>query len=162
MVEIRPGEPADAKAIREIARTSWHAAYDDLLGEETVKRTVEEWYALDELREAIERPGHALYVAEDDDVVGFVHAGPNPDEERIAELYRIYVRPDRWGEGVGGRLLDAVEPELEGYDRLALSVFAENDVGVGFYEKQGFERAGEGTVELEGETYREYRYERSL
>ena len=33
MVGIRPATPADAKAIREVALASWHAVYDDLIGD---------------------------------------------------------------------------------------------------------------------------------
>ena len=42
MVAIRPARPEDAEAIRETALASWHAAYDDLLGERTVEEIVEE------------------------------------------------------------------------------------------------------------------------
>jgi hypothetical protein len=37
MVGIRPATSADAEAIREVARASWHAACDELLGEKTVE-----------------------------------------------------------------------------------------------------------------------------
>ncbi|MFC6905664.1 GNAT family N-acetyltransferase [Halalkalicoccus tibetensis] len=160
MVAIRPARPEDAEAIRETALASWHAAYDDLLGGETVEALVEEWYALDGLRESIEHPEHVVRVA--DDVVGFAHIGPNPNEEHVAELLRLYVRPKRWGEGIGSRLLAAVEGELADYDRLTLSVLAENEVGIGFYEKRGFEREGEREVEVGGESYREYRYGKGI
>lgn len=161
MVEIRPAEPSDAEAIRETARTSWHAAYDDLLGEEVVASAVEEWYATDELRAVISHPDHVVQVA-GNDVVGFVHAGPNPDGGRVAELFRTYVRPEQWGEGIGGELLDAAKRELEGYDRLALSVLAGNEVGIGFYEKQGFDRVDGRIMEIGDGTYREYRYRRTI
>lgn len=162
MTAIRSATREDAEAICEVARASWHAAYDDLLGEETVDARIDEWYALDGLRESIERSEHIFYVAENTRVKGFVHIGPNPENEGVAELYRIYVRPDWWGEGIGGQLLESAESELEGYDRLTLSVFAANDVGIGFYEKKGFERVSEETIEIEDGEYREYRCEKSL
>ena len=95
-------------------------------------------------------------------MAGFAHAGPNPEDEGVAELLRLYVRPERWGEGIGGRLLAAVEEELTDYDRLTLSVLAENGVGIGFYEKRGFEREGEREVEVGEETHREYRYGKEI
>lgn len=156
MVTIRPARPEDAEAIHEVARAGWHAAYDDLLGAERIDRTIDEWYALDRLRASIEHPEDVVRVA--GDVVGFAHASPNPEDEGVAELLRLYVRPERWGEGIGGRLLDSIETDLAGYDRLVLSVLAENEVGIGFYEKRGFERKGEREVEIGGESYREYRY----
>lgn len=161
MTEVRPAKPEDATAVHGVARASWHAAYDGLLGEEAAERTIEEWYGVEGLRETIAQPEHVVLVA-GSDVVGFVHVGPNRNDERVAELYRIYVRPDRWGEGIGGGLLDSIETEIEEYDRLTLSVFAENEVGVGFYEARGFERVGEETTEFGGDEYGVYRYERPL
>ncbi len=162
MVGIRPATPADAKAIREVALASWHAAYDDLIGEETVEKTIAKWYAIDDLRAVIDQPGHVVRVAEDGLVIGFAHTGPQPGDERVAELIRIYVRPERWGDGIGDRLLESVELELADYDRLALFVLAANDVGIGFYEKQGFECVEEDTIEIGGDEYREHRYEKPL
>ncbi|WP_336343057.1 GNAT family N-acetyltransferase [Halalkalicoccus ordinarius] len=161
MSDVRQATPEDAESIREIARTSWHAAYDGLLGEETVERTIDEWYDPDGLREAIGRPEHVVHVV-GNDPTGFVHVGPAPGDKHVAELFRIYVRPEQWGEGIGGRLLDSVEAEIEGYDRLTLSVFAENEVGIDFYENEGFERVGEETAEFDGDEYRAYRYEKGL
>ncbi|ELZ12241.1 GCN5-like N-acetyltransferase [Halovivax asiaticus JCM 14624] len=36
-----------------VARESWHAAYDDVIGAETVDRTIDRWYALDSLADQI-------------------------------------------------------------------------------------------------------------
>jgi GNAT superfamily N-acetyltransferase len=178
---VRPAEASDAPAIREVARDSWHAAYDDLLGPDRVDGTVDEWYAVADLETAIGDSVFHVAVSADDTVIGFANAGPNPAyEEGTDELYRIYVHPDHWGAGVGGRLLDAVEADLReagaetlreadpddrgdaAADRLRVSVLAENTVGVDFYESHGFERVARGTVELGGETYTDYDYLKSL
>ncbi len=138
---VRPATAADADAIRRVAREAWHAAYDDLLGPDTVTETVAEWYDPDRLVEhditADERP---LFVAVDDALVGFAEAAPETADR--ARLYRIYVTPDRWGEGIGSELLSRVESALRerGFDRLTLEVLAENSVGVEFYESRGFRR----------------------
>ena len=145
---VRPAVPADAPAVREIARESWHAAYDSILGSETVTETIDRWYATDDLEAAIVeargREDVVFAIVEDaDDPVGFVHAGPHRERPAVASLYRIYVRPDRWGDGVGTALLERLETDLEDrYDRLWLAVLADNEVGVSFYESTGFERVG--------------------
>lgn len=142
MATIREADPDDARAIRRVARAAWHEAYGDILDEGTIEGTVEEWYGLDGLASNARNPEHALYVAADGGIVGFAHAGPIPGEDRTFELYRIYLRPGRWGEGIGGRLLDAVATDLRsrGVTRMRLSVLADNDVGVAFYEAKGFDR----------------------
>jgi ribosomal protein S18 acetylase RimI-like enzyme len=162
---IRPAEASDAPAIRGVARDSWHAAYDDILGAERVDGMVDEWYAVADLETAIVDFVFHVAVSTDDTVIGFANAGPNPEyDEGTDKLYRIYVHPDHWGVGVGTRLLDAVETELEDADteRLRLSVLAENTVGIGFYESRGFERVASGEVELGDETFTEYDYAMSL
>ncbi|PSP68210.1 GNAT family N-acetyltransferase [Halobacteriales archaeon QS_1_69_70] len=142
---IRAATPEDAEAVLSVARGSWHAAYDDILGEDAVEAVLEDWYQLGDLRASI---GDSTFVVAEHDgtVVGFAHAGPNPDAgDCTYQLYRIYVRPDLWGRAIGGRLLDRVA-----------------DAVLSFYESRGFDRVDAGTVELAGETVEEYTYERSL
>ena len=78
--------PADASAIEQVARESWHAAYDDFLGEDTVREVVNEWYDCDGLRDSAGDDDQVLVVATDEsentDVRGFAHAAPDPDPER--------------------------------------------------------------------------------
>ena len=161
---IRAATPEDAEAVLSVARESWHAAYDDILGEDVVEAVLEDWYQLGDLRASI---GDSTFVVAEHDgtVVGFAHAGLNPDEgDGTYQLYRIYVRPDLWGRAIGGRLLDRVADAVRaaGGDGLRLGVLADNDVGVSFYESRGFDRVDAGTVELAGETVEEYTYETSL
>ncbi|MFC7044516.1 GNAT family N-acetyltransferase [Halobacteriaceae archaeon GCM10025711] len=164
-VGVRVAEPADARAIRRVAREAWHAAYDGILGASTVDEAVDEWYNPERLAESAATADHVFLVAAaGDDVVGFTHGGPWQEEGSTAELYRLYVRPGYWGHGVGTRLLDAAGARLRerGYDRLRLVVFADNDVGVTFYETRGFERVAEHRDRVAGEEYPEYVYERAL
>jgi ribosomal protein S18 acetylase RimI-like enzyme len=59
--------------------------------------------------------------------------------ERVAELDTISVLPDERGQGLGGRLMDAVYAELRrrGIGELELAVMAGNDDAVRFYERRG-------------------------
>jgi len=164
---VRSAVSDDATAVREIARESWHAAHDSILGSETVAETIDRWYAIDELRasiaEARDREDAVFLVAEDaGELVGFAHAGPHRDRPAVASLNRIYVCPDRWGNGSGTALLERVEGRLEeAYDRLYLAVLADNEVGVSFYESAGFERVGTQESDLKTGV-EEYVYEKTL
>jgi len=157
MVTVRPAAPADAAAVQRVARAGWHAAYDDILGAERVEDTVDDWYAADAVRRDAADDGRPFFVAVDpadgasedapdaaDAVVGFAAVTPDgPETSADAwELYRIYVHPDRWGEGAGSALLARCERTVRerGGDALELSVLADNEVGVSFYRSRGFER----------------------
>lgn len=153
-MDVRDARPEDAEVIATVARASWHAAYDDLLGPETVDATVAEWYATDslraEIRQIAEDHGGVFLVAvandpaDDGDVVGLANAVPASGDDPPADAFfsRLYVLPDNWGEGAGFDLTTAVRRRLldVGHDSVWLEVFAENEVGRSFYEGLGFER----------------------
>lgn len=168
-MHIRPATPSDAETVREVAAESWHAAYDDFLGADAVAETVAEWYAVEGLERAIadaaDSEDAVFLVAETDDGedVGFAHAGPSHTDPDHATLSRIYVRPERWDDGIGSAMIDRVESALvDEYDRLELEVFAANEVGVSFYESLGFERVDEVHQEFGGEEQLVYIYELPL
>ncbi len=60
--------------------------------------------------------------------------------ERVAELDSLSVLPDERGDGLGGRLMDAVFEELRalGIEELSLAVMARNEGALRFYERRGF------------------------
>jgi len=158
-VRIRPARPSDASAVQSVARESWTVAYDDILDAETIDRKIDEWYDADDLAESIDRSAGVFLVAEDresDAVVGFVQVGPASEDDggTAYVLARIYLLPDRRGEGIGTRLLDQAIGAIRerGAETLRLGVFAANDVAVEFYESRGFERVREKTSDL-GEEY---------
>ncbi|MFC4542849.1 GNAT family N-acetyltransferase [Halosolutus amylolyticus] len=176
--DIREATADDVWAVHETARESWHAAYDDLLGPDRVDEIVDEWYAIGEIESSIAdttgRDDATFLVVDsgaktdagaieaDERCHGFAHVVPWPEDARVAYLVRIYVRPDRWGEGIGTALLEHLEAEFEGgFDRLRLAVLADNEVGVSFYESRGFDRVGTYDSDL-GADLEEYIYEKAL
>ncbi|MFC4439347.1 MULTISPECIES: GNAT family N-acetyltransferase [Natrialbaceae] len=171
---VRLATPDAAPIVREVARESWHAAYNEFLGAERVANAISDWYAIDGLEasitEAADREDATFLLAErrddakreNDDVVGFVHAGADADDPDVANLIRLYVRPTAWGDGVGTALLERVESDLRNAcDRLRLVVLADNEIGVSFYESSGFERVESRDSDL-GNGLEEYVYEKSL
>ncbi len=55
MPQVRPVTLEDVSAIRRIARESWHAAYDEILGPEGVEGLIDNWYTESTLEESIRR-----------------------------------------------------------------------------------------------------------
>ena len=99
----------------------------------------------------------------DDGVVGYAHAGPHPPR-RVHQLYRLYVDPEHWRQGIARNLLAEIEQSL--YDRDAgvyeAEVLAENDRAVAFYESTGFEQVEERETDHKGVTTTEYIFRKRL
>ncbi|WP_224449833.1 GNAT family N-acetyltransferase [Haloprofundus salilacus] len=170
---VREATLDDAAAVADIARGSWHAAYDDLLSPSVVDETVDAWYDPADLRDQLDRNRiGGVYVAEiEGELTGFAHVYDG-DDERIGrgenelgganapaelELGRLYVREAYWGRGVGTALVERAAAELaaEGVERLRAVVFADNEVGRAFYDARGFEVRGERTEKFAGDAYDE-------
>lgn len=157
-IEIRRGAPADIEALRRISRRAWHAAHAPIIGAETVEEFLDDYYDAESFRSEIgdENTIFAVAADESDTPVGFVSA--RPDDGGVYNLGRIYVLPDRWGEGIGRQLLDHAEASIadRGGERVKLGVMAQNDRAVAFYESAGYERTGEfydERIAAEGYTY---------
>ena len=85
---------------------------------------------------------------------GLAEDGAGPPIEGLCHVGAVFVRPNRWGEGLGGTLVDAVlsEARTRGYHRAQLWTHAGNTRAHRLYERRGFGRTGrEGQDDL-GET----------
>lgn len=159
-VEVRPATLDDVGAVRRIARRAWWAAHEPLVGEDSVETFLEEYYDVAMVQGRVERDDVVLLVASAGEVgvVGFLSAAPAADDPGLFHLSQCYVDPDRWGEGIGSRLLATAETSMadRGADRVRLGVMAENDRAVGFYEAAAYERVGafhDDRLEVDGYTY---------
>lgn len=163
-MRIRAAEPADAAAIHDVSVASCHAAYADVLDDDAFLEMVDDPSRVPDLRsrlvDAATAPSVVYLVAENDTgVVGFVQClygdhRPAHVDEGAAYLKSLYVRPGRWGEGIGSDLLAAATDRLpDCLERVQLGVLAANDVGRRFYEARGFEKVGDGTFEAGDVTY---------
>ena len=104
--------------------------------------------------------GFFFVVAEDEgEVVGGVIGmqaraddGRGPAEAGLCHVSMVFVAPDRWGRGVGARLLEIlkVEARARGYDRVQLWTDADNDRAQGLFEWAGLRRTGREKVDDAG------------
>jgi ribosomal protein S18 acetylase RimI-like enzyme len=130
---------ADAPGVRRVADAAWHDAHADIIGADAVEEFLTEHYDVADLRERYRDGESTTFVAEDDgEVVGYA---TGVQAEDAYDLGAIYVHPERQGDGVGSRLLDAIESGAReaDYDTVRLVVMAENDDARAFYEARGFE-----------------------
>ncbi|MBR5788917.1 MAG: GNAT family N-acetyltransferase [Lachnospiraceae bacterium] len=97
---------------------------------------------LDDSREGIEaflkRNPNTCFVAEDGkEIVGVIIAG---NDGRRGYIYHTAVSPDYRRKGIGEKLVNTAMEALknEGINKAAMLVFATNEGGNAFWEKQGF------------------------
>ncbi|EMA45127.1 GNAT family N-acetyltransferase [Halobiforma nitratireducens] len=152
--------------VRELIRAhglAWREAYDGVLAADalesvTVDPTPGE---VDQWIEALSAEDASVLVAiEEGAVRGFVDLRWGDAEtkafvgEEAAELKAIYVEPAYWNRGIGTALFEhGLETLPDSIDAVTLEVFAANDDARRFYERRGFERTDDGTVEIGDGTY---------
>lgn len=81
-VTVRAAGPDDAPDVRRVAERSWHEAHDHIVGPGTVEAFVDEFYAVEMLRERVPDEDAVFLVAESGvgAVVGFAEAVPGIDD----------------------------------------------------------------------------------
>ena len=122
------------------------------------------------VRESVQRPGRLLLVADDaGHVVGMGLAmqsrgddGAGPPVTGLCFISLIYVVPERWGEGVGTGIVEAVliEARASGFSRALLWTHADNERARRLYAGCGFQHTGRKQVDGQGALIVEY--ERAL
>ncbi|QFR01259.1 GNAT family N-acetyltransferase [Streptomyces phaeolivaceus] len=169
-VRIREMTPADCRAVAEIRVGGWQNAYAGLVPQAYLDAMDVDEDA--ERRRAMlartDSPVVNLIAERAGEIVGWAAYGPYRDGElrtEDAELYALYVRPGRFGGGVGSALLKACAEECAtaGHDRVLLWVLKENGRARRFYEHHGFAADGtEEPFEVDGVEVPEVRYGKAL
>lgn len=142
-VVIVQAREEDVEGVQRVASESWHATYREIYDREYISQFLERAYSTDGLRRSIQSGrGVFLVVKDGNRGVGFCHVGPG---ERGAQLYRMYVLPDNWRAGIGARFVATMEAALreQGVREYYCYVHGRNEIGKGFYRKQGFVHAPE-------------------
>ena len=122
------------------------------------------------VRGHMQNPTAFLFVAEGQEGIsgmavgmpGLADDGAGPPVEGLCHVGAVFVAPGRWGEGLGGRLVDAVlsEARSRGYGRAQLWTHADNPRAHRLYGRRGFRRTGREKEDDLGETI--VHYERVL
>jgi GNAT superfamily N-acetyltransferase len=171
MTQARMATGSDAPGIARVQVDAWRAAYRGLMDAALhdaldASRRAPVWEAF------LARPDHQLFVVEHKEVIiGYAHlcaaregsAASLTDAPSLAEIASIYVASHCWRQGVGTRLLDAVETAVRvlGHGGAVLWVLESNHAGRRFYERFGYTPDG-GRKHHPGSGLVELRYFRSL
>lgn len=82
--------------------------------------------------------GRRAFIAEEaSSTVGVVLAGPDPIEPNVGHLARLYVKPDRWGQGIGSALYGSAMTYMRdiGFAEATLWVLERNERARSWYER---------------------------
>lgn len=162
---IRKAAPEDAGALSVVATASFLESYAGVVDGAAIVRHCLERHAAGVYARCLQDPSHALHLAEIEPgaaPVGYTHLAP-PDLPLMTragdlELKRIYALSRFHGKGLGRALLEAAAGEARARQarRLLLGVYKGNARALRFYEKNGFETAGERDFDVGGRTYSDW------
>lgn len=153
-LSIRQARPSDADALAELHVGAWRAAYRGQLSDAFLDGLVAEDRA-EQWRTTLAEPRETwrTWVAEDDgSVVGWATTGPSEDadaDDRTAEVYAIYLDPERVGTGAGRTLFEHAVGDLRErrFTAATLWVLETNRRARRFYEIAGWKPDGAVTSE---------------
>jgi ribosomal protein S18 acetylase RimI-like enzyme len=151
-LSVRQAQLADAEQIARVDIDSHVAAYShifraDYLQGASVRAFVERWQRIIRRESQAGQAPECLLVAEvDGGIQGYCGLMASRDEDgaAVGEVAAIYVSPQHWRAGIGAALMVAGEEYLRrrGFAEATLWVIEANDIGRGFYEKQGWRHDG--------------------
>ncbi len=139
-MEIRPAVDADVPAIRAIL---------DALLDTTSYEWTERHRTDDDVRGWLDAHPVTLVADDGGEVVGVAAYGPFRDWDvregyRLTVEHTVHVRGDRWGSGLGRRLLQALidRARAEGFHAMVAAVDGTNTGSIAFHERLGFVPVG--------------------
>ncbi|WP_247235191.1 GNAT family N-acetyltransferase [Telluribacter sp. SYSU D00476] len=138
----------DIPLIISIQERTWEPTYRTILSKEQIDYMFEKIYSPESLQKQMEEQGHQFILLTDNDqYIGF--ASFSEAEPGTFKLHKIYVLPDRQGNGSGSFLISEVERYVKerGAQRLMLNVNRHNRAK-GFYEKKGFKVVREEDIPI--------------
>lgn len=134
-MKVRPAAPHELEAVRAFGEATVPAHYEPLLGHAAARAQFDDWWTADRLSRAIGE-GRVLVAVADDAILGMAEWSAY---EGVPTIWKLYVHPDRRGEGIGPRLLAAVTSSVpQDADRVRVETFAVNERASAFYRREGF------------------------
>lgn len=140
-IVYRSLQPQDVDAVFATAHEAWQFTYATIFDPAFIDQFVRTNYAPERLRTLVpmvEANQQFFDVALNTDrVIGFCNIGVTA---RGAQLARIYLRPASIGYGIGRTLLERGERfvQARGFATYSCFVHKDNELGKGFYLRQGF------------------------
>lgn len=142
MIVLRKAKEQDLAIITNLAEEIWPVTYGNYLSAEQIRYMLDKMYNKGELLLQMKK-GHTFLIATEDDEdgkdIGFVSFSVYKPEAYSYKLHKLYVLPEKHGQGVGKILVNEVISSVKrlGGKTLQLNVNRNNNAK-NFYEKMGF------------------------
>lgn len=133
-VVIRPADGDDLDGVVAVGRAAWHETHASLYSPDVVELFLDKWWTPTANAPAI-RADRTIVADRDGEIVGMASYGSG--DGRFV-VWKVYVHPDAQGEGIGARLLAAVEDRVAGYDAVYLAFTDGNEQAEAFTLARGF------------------------
>ena len=162
LITVQPAEVDEVQEIKQVLSETWIDTYGPFLSVEVIQKVTTLWHSPETLAAEIENERVFFHVAKDQQgsIVGLLTAGRPSDD--IVNIGRLYVLPGNQRQGIGGKLLDACMAAFPEAQKLVLEVEAQNEKGMAFYRKQGFEEVSRKEEKIEETTLEVVEMERQL
>src|SRR5690625_4485980 len=136
-VVVRHMQEKDIQQVQQVAQTSWHDTYADIISIGACDIFLQVAYNVYFMQNRMENS--FFYVAEvEGEIVGFANFTPVTEEGKT-ELAAIYLYPEHQGKGIGTALLDEGLYHIKDVKEVMIDVEKENEKGNTFYKAKGFE-----------------------
>ncbi|MGX6444862.1 GNAT family N-acetyltransferase [Neobacillus sp. K501] len=169
MIHIRKADPTHVQGIANVCSAGYRATYSETHTKEYIERMIKEFYNMERIVSEVtntSREWGGYFVAvENNEVIGA--GGGGMIAANTAEIFVLYLDPDRRNEGIGTKLLEVItnqqKEEFQATEQW-VSVQKGNHKGIPFYEAKGFvfkqEQRGFGNAG--DENYTSLRYFRHI
>lgn len=142
-VLVRKALPGDEQGIVDVCVAAQCNTYKNLYSKQYIEGVIEKFYTVERIEKEIaetDRYWNGYFVALlNNEIVGAIGGGV--DEEGIAEVYVLYLDPEKRNKGIGTKLLNYltdVQKTKYGAHEQWVSVTKNNMLGIPFYEARGF------------------------
>ena len=150
MIQIIRAGSIHLPAIHGLAHVIWPDTFREILSAGQITYMLNLMYNMEALMELEKKKDHQFLLAIlKDEPVGFALYHPKENFPSISRLSKIYLLSSHQGKGIGKNIIDYICKELVagGFSLLELNV-NRNNKALGFYEKLGFEIAGEEDIDI--------------
>lgn len=154
MITIRKADLEDIPQIRAVGSASWRATYTGIFPDAFIENALEQWWSEASFQRSIPHAAVCDLVAErDGQIVGTLMGTVDPREEGQVRLFRLYIHPDHFAQGIGKQLWQAYLQYLSAeVKRVDLEVEPQNARAIQFYTRLGFQETGINESEAFGYT----------